>query len=46
VGGEGRARDTKAVDFKQGPERMGICHHEHGTAFPSKVISVFLSFFL
>jgi hypothetical protein len=26
----------------KGPGRMGICHHEQGTAFPSKGIS-FLS---
>jgi hypothetical protein len=25
-GGEGRARGIKAVDFKQGPEKIGIHH--------------------
>jgi hypothetical protein len=35
AGGEGRARGVKLVDFKQGTERMGIRHHEQGTAFTS-----------
>ncbi len=39
--GEGRAMGVKAINFKQGPERMGIHHHEQGTAFPSKGIFSF-----
>ncbi len=42
AGGEGRARGVRQLTSSKGPERMGIRHHEQGTAFPSKGIS-FLS---
>ncbi len=34
--GWGEGKGHKAVDFKQGTERMGIRHHEQGTTFPNK----------
>jgi hypothetical protein len=36
----------RQLTSSKGPERMGICHREQGTAFHGKGISFFLSFFL
>jgi hypothetical protein len=43
VAGEGRARGIKQLTSSKGPEKMGIHHHEQGTAIPSKGIFFFLS---
>jgi hypothetical protein len=35
--GEGNARDARAMTLSKGPEWMGICRHDKGIAFLSKL---------